>query len=586
MVIFTKKISMKKILLFTLLAVTFNLSIVYGQLQRTTGGTVDTMFSYFNTVDSVDVNNIHAAVLVCGDLWHLLDSPNYNQFCNMAGDPWGGLNFDGALWVSGYDAGGDLHLSAQTYRQDGNTYWPGPLDASDTLTYVTSASWNKIWKVNRSDIQYFQSITTHTIGNTPNAILTWPGRGNIYAAGAGGISLYVNTDMAPFVDLNGNGIYEPLLGEYPDVPGDQALWWVFSDNGPAPSQSNGKPLDVEIHAMAYAYGMRNTFIDNVIYYDYKVINKSPNTYTNTRIAFWDAVNLGDPTAVAYDHIGFDSVWRLGISYYVNNCFNCAAGESPNPLAHELPVAGITMVKSVGDTLNSYVPVGSFDYYNNDNSVVGNPTVDSQYNNYMRSKLRNGQHFTNDFTGRGHPSQAYGSGPNTNYVFTGDPSDTSQWSECVCYNNSGYRTFVLSTSDFTMNPGGSYNVVFALITTNIDSIYGCPFVNFDTIKIVADTAWKVYQNPLPPIPASVHQLKNANTLNIYPNPAETVLHIASTGLINTALLKVINVLGQQVPVDVIRQGSTWDIDVSQLSPGMYSLNISNGDDTQNSVFVKQ
>jgi hypothetical protein len=231
----------------------------------------------FSTIDSVDINNISASVLAHGDLWWNGDTvTSFLPKCFFPKGTNKPINLVGTLWMSAYDAGNDLHTAAQTYRIHREIeYWPGPLDAADTLTYATSEKWAKIWKVNRTDIQYFQSLTTHTTSNTPAAILTWPAKGNANAQGNAGAALTITDDMAPFADLNGNGIYEPLLGEYPDVPGDQALWWVFSDNGPTHSLTHGRPLGVEVHAMAYAY-RRGTLIDNVIYYDYNIVNKSAN----------------------------------------------------------------------------------------------------------------------------------------------------------------------------------------------------------------------------------------------------------------------------------------------------------------------
>jgi hypothetical protein len=243
----------------------------------------------FETTDSVDINNIHSWILVHGDMWQNLH-PNPLAFdswhqsgCNLYGIPYYNLTFAGALWMSGYDNSGNLHISSQTYRQDGNDYWPGPLDSYDTLTYATSQKWNKIWKVNGTDVTDFLSLPVHTTVNTPSSILTWPARGNIYAQGNSGAPLTITDDMAPFVDLNSNSIYEPLLGEYPDFTGEQALWWVFSDNGPSRTDSGGHPLGIEVHAMAHAY-KRGTLIDNVIYYDYTVINKSLIDYHNFRFA--------------------------------------------------------------------------------------------------------------------------------------------------------------------------------------------------------------------------------------------------------------------------------------------------------------
>ena len=52
--------------------------------------------------------------------------------------------------------------------------------------------------------------------------MQWPGAGSNYAVGnTGPLGLdqppYSSNTYAPFVDLNGNGIYEPDKGEYPDI---------------------------------------------------------------------------------------------------------------------------------------------------------------------------------------------------------------------------------------------------------------------------------------------------------------------------------------------------------------------------------
>ena len=215
----------------------------------------------FTSHDSVDINNITTRILVHGDMfWDPVTQLASTQFPAHSGKS---VNFASAVWMSGYDAGGALHVAAQTYRQEGNDYWPGPLDVSDTLTYATSHDWAKIWKVNKTDIAYFLSLSSHTTTNTPAMILSWPGKGNTYAQGNAAVPITVTSDMAPFVDVNNNGIYEPLLGDYPAIKGDQSLWWVFSDNGPAHTQTNGKPLGVEVHAMAYGIS-RGTLMDDVV----------------------------------------------------------------------------------------------------------------------------------------------------------------------------------------------------------------------------------------------------------------------------------------------------------------------------------
>ncbi len=533
----------------------------------------------FNTIDSIDINNINASILVHGDMWWNPDSQNAHAY--FPKNSKASINFASSLWISGFDAGNNLHISAQTYRQNGSDYWPGPLTSSGTLTYTTSSDWSKIWKVNRSDIQYFLSLSTHTITNTPASILRWPGKGNSNAQGKGGVALTVTNNMAPFADLNSNGNYEPLLGEYPDITGDQALWWIFSDNGPSHGETNGMPLGIEVHAMAYGYS-RGTLIDNVVYYDFNVINRSSNNYHDVRLSLFDAVDLG---FWRDDYIGFDSTWRMGICYNGHNDDGASGGHPANSYGTSVPIVGVTMIVLPGDVGTSYVPAGSFTYYNNDNSIIGNPTVDTQYNNYMRARLRNGQNFKKEPYSPGTPCNGYSSGPNTNYVYTGDPSINTQWSECACNNPVDDRRFILSSNDFTLNSGSSQHMVMAMVVTDTgEGGCGKP-VSFNNIKIAADTAWKIYHNPL--LPNSMVDPSVYGGLHIYPNPAKNKLFIEYAPVTPyEESLTIYNVLGQVTNVSITKDGKRYEVDIAGLPAGLYNVLYRSGDTYTTAKFVKE
>ncbi len=463
----------------------------------------------FSTKDSVNINRINAQVLVHGDMWW--DPVTTQAKCEFPKGFGRHISFASALWMSGYDAANRLHVAAQTYRQRGNDFWPGPLDTSDTLTYATSQDWAKIWKVNRTDIQAFMALTTHTIANTPVSILTWPASGNTYAAGNSGAALTIaaGRQMAPFIDLNGNGIYEPLSGDYPAIKGDQALWYILSDNGPSHTETNARPLGVEVSIMAYAYN-RGTLIDNVIYYEYTIANKSTNTYHDFRMGQYTDMNLG---CRLDDYLGFDSSHRMGIIYNGVNDDGVTFGFPPGSYGAKTPVVGLTMVVQPGDMAGSIIPDCSFVSYNVDVSSIAHPTIDTEYNHLMRSRLKDGSSIMSYFLG-------YGS---VRFVYPGDPSDTGRWSECGNGNAPGERLFILSTNDFSLAPGQTQKIVMALVTTDTGQ-GGCPSVNFDDIKIVADTAWHVYQNP--PSPLELHEIENGQ-IRIYPNPIHDRLFIETT-----------------------------------------------------------
>jgi hypothetical protein len=506
----------------------------------------------FNTKEFIDINNIKAAALVHGDLWW--DPAITYPLCEFPKGSGKNIMSASSIWMAGYDNNNVLHVSAQTYRQTGSDYWPGPLDGNDSVTYATSTNWAKIWKINRTDIMGFQAISTHTVMNTPAAILEWPAKNNPYAAGAGSVALTITTDMAPFVDVNSDGNYNPLDGDYPDMKGDQMLWWVFSDNGSSHNNAfnGGHPLKAEVHAKAYAF-KKNTLVDNVVYYEMKVTNKSASNYSGFRFGIWADADLGNSQD---DYVGFDATHRMGIVYN---------GKSTDAIyGSQIPVAGVTFLKMPGDNMPSYQPAGSFMTYNNDNSPLGNPEKDSNYNNYLRSLWLNGAHLKNTFKGPGIASTGYGSGNDVNYIFPGDPSKSNEWSECISGNFPGDRRFIVATNDYNFASNTSTTVAFALVVTQPGNT-GCPNTSFTDIKAVADTAWVNYGYP---VPTAVNNMAaNENTdLKLYPNPVHDKLFI------NTELkdLQVYDALGRRMTLPVKQYNGKTELNVSVLPAGLYHM----------------
>jgi len=519
----------------------------------------------FMTMDSINANNINALTLVHGDMWW--NPATAKAHCKFPKDAQKNVGFAASLWMSGYDDAGQLHVAAQTYRQDGNDYWPGPLDGSGNLDYTTSEKWAKIWKVTREQVNAYRAAAFHTVADVPEPILTWPGKNNVYAKGKDGVPLVITTDMAPFVDQDGDGNYEPLKGDYPDFHGEQALWWVFSDNGPTHAQSDGMPLKVEVHVMAYAY-KRGTLIDNVVYYEYDVLNKSLNNYHDFRLALWEDVDLG---YYLDDFICFDSARRMGITYNAVNNDGGSAGNPPNSYGLNPPAVGVTMVSLPGDSDTNYVAPGSFTCYNNDFSIIGNPSVDTQFDHYMRSRIRNGNHIQM-------------AGQDINYMFNGDPSDTAVWSECATNNNPGDRRFILASADLILNVGQSARLLMALVVS--DSAGGCPSVDLTRLKEVADTAWRVYYNPLPPI--FVPEVESAeNNVRVYPNPSRNEMYVDCGAMTNAGIeLSIYNVVGQKVLSASAKAGGVHTLSVVALPAGVYYLRYSDDGVVGKVMFVKE
>ncbi len=515
----------------------------------------------FNNVNKIDINNVSATIPVHGDLFW--DPASGNAGVDF---PKGtGLNptFLTSLWMSAHTSTA-RYVAAQLYRQAGNDYWPGPLTGANPITNVESSKWARVWKVSFFEINNHIKNTNRTTSNTPKDILEWPAKGNTRAKGNNGLALTVSQDMAPFVDVDNDGVYDALKGDYPKIKGDQMLWWVFNDNGPAHDNTNGRPLNVQVKASAYAY-KRNTVLDNIIYFDFNITNKSIIDYNDFRIATFADVDLG---YYRDDYIGFDSARRMGFVY--NGTKIDGAGQQ-NGYGTQMPMSGYVVLEQPGDNANKNTPLGGFVYYNNDATVIGNPQNDVEYDNYLRSKMRDGSPFVNDFSGAHIISDARGVGPATKYVFTGNPADTAEWSECNCNNPVGDRRFLLTSNDYAFKSGSTTTFSFALVVSDLDTNQACPNVDLSSIKKLADTARNRFLNP-PKSYVSVAGVSNVNHLPLYPNPVKEQLYITLPNAVQDAASQVVmyNTLGEKMKFIYKFSGSNIQVDTQTLPTGAYYI----------------
>lgn len=512
----------------------------------------------FNAINVIDINNISASLAVHGDFfWEPATGMSMVNFPKNASTTPTSVS---ALWMSGTATGNKLHLSAQTYRQKGNDYWPGPLDNTGSLNISESEKWARIWKVSFFDINAHINNGTHTATNTPKDILEWPAKGNPNAKGNNNASLSIATDMAPFVDVDNDGKYDALKGDYPDIKGDQMMWWVFSDNGPVHNNTDGQPLMVEVHACAYAYN-RGGEIDNAVFLQFQLMNKSGNDYSDFRVATFADIDLG---YFRDDYVGFDSTRRMGYGY---NGEQVDGTGQAYAYGKSTPIVGYVVLEQPGDNATKTNPLGSFIYYNNDGSAHGNPVTDVEFNYYMRAKFKSGARLQNDFGKKGIPAYGQGTGPYSNYVYTGDPSDTTKWSECVCGNVSDDRRFVLTSGDNSFTKGSSVTFSFALVVTDLDTNNGCPNTDLTELKKLADTAIKYYQTP-PKSSVSVGEIAAVEQLDIYPNPVKDKLYITSPQTSKESRLVIYNAIGKKVLQGYEQVGNKMVVNTSSLANGVY------------------
>ncbi len=403
--------------------------------------------------EELDANNIKARINANGVLfWDTVSQPVFR----VPKDSQTNTIFAGGLWAGGIDPGGVLRLAAQTYNQNGDDFWPGILDSSGSIIPPVSQQWNEVWKISRTDLNAFLSDASDgSIDNAiPSSILDWPATGNPHNPIAG------NQEAAPFVDVNFDGVYNPLDMDYPLIKGDQMLWWAYNDQL-THTESGGNAIGMEIHCSAYAFESTDSALNNTIFMNYRLINKSGTDLDSFFVGKWVDFDLG---CFDDDYVGCDTLQN---SFFAYNGDSIDDG-CVSAYQEIVPVQSLTFLNR---------KMSAFLYYNNDFSVTGNPQIPQDYYGYMTGTWKDSLPW--EWGGDGY---AEGTFP-TRHVFSGYPGNPipSLWSECNEGNTPGDRRGLGSIGPFDFNNGQQIDMDVAYITS-------FPYVKYDAC-FSSNYVWK-------------------------------------------------------------------------------------------------
>lgn len=543
-----------------------------------------------NNFKNLDINQVKAGIANRGDM-HWDVGGNGNALYEVPKGNGRSSNFASGLWIGGLDNGGQLHGAAQTYRQSGVDFWPGPLDTLSATTNATiAANYDKIWKVSYTDINTFiAAFNTGSIVATED-MLTWP------AHGTGSNS----RNLAPFVDHNSDGLYNPNDGDYPKIKGDQTLYFIYNDNL-ATHSTSFTPMGIEVQGMAYAYGCPTVLagkpeLSFTTFYDYKIINRSSFNYHDVFVSMWSDVDLG---YYGDDYIGSDVGDNYGYAYNADANDETIAGSAG--YGTYIPAQGFNIVKGplantsdgvdnnnngITDEPGEDCKLNKYTYFNNSFAGVPVQTTDpvsgQQYYNYMTGFWKDGSPFTCGGNG-------YGGTTSTNYVYTADTYTNSLCGSIPWYESGvpGDRRMILSSGPFTINAGQMQEVEYAFVTSFDSSIVGgmaaLPKLKSDIQKI--NTFYNQVNKPncLQAINVGISEVVKQNDFSLFPNPAKSIITIAST--INGTVkinYEIVDVLGKVVMASDHTGHDKFSVNISDLNSGIYFLRLQ----VNNSVVVKK
>lgn len=401
-----------------------------------------------NPFELLNANNISAGFNAAGDLFWNYQSP---QFEVPKGQKVHSI-FAGSTWIGGLDDNNQLHLAANTYRQGGTDYWAGPI--ANTYNTPYDNKYNRVWKINKKQIQNHQLNFAQPNYVMPEVIANWPGNGNTNNGEA--------PLLAPYADVNQNSVYDPAQGDYPIIRGDYAVYCIYNDARDIHTESGGEIMGIEVHMMAYTYDMfENADFDNTIFLNYQVYNRSSNKYKKVYITNWVDFDLGNAFD---DYIGSDSTLN---TFYIYNSDNFDEAVNQNGNFSQGYGSGPPAVGYVALS----TPMSAFVVYDNDQSERGNPSSAVDYYNYMRAYWLDGQKITYGGNGKGGGMGA--TKKPINYMYTGVPSKSNSWSETQAGNPPGDRRGLGSVGPFVLAAGGKECIdlafIFAQDSTNIKSV---------------------------------------------------------------------------------------------------------------------
>lgn len=469
------------------------------------------------------INNVRCRIMDEGDMWWNPGTSNPVYFVPAGGDV--NAQFAASLWIGGYDAGNQLKEAAMTYRQNGEDFWAGPID---TCTHGISVSeceaWDKLFYCTEAEVAQFHTQYPHGTGCNnalvPSDILNWPGSGNA--------AYCESQNLAPYIDVNGDGVYDPACGgDYPafnlngngdcqnELYGDACLWWVINDVGNVHSETGSVPIGLEIRCQAFGFET-NDAINNMTFYHYQIVNRSSYALYKTYFGFWDDFDLGNGD----DNLtGCDVGRKMGYGYagkpYDPNGAGQYAGE-PGYLDDPAAVGVVFFQGPVADkgdsscyVKNGLIGMARFCYYNNDFSNQGNPVNQSSYYNYLTGFWIDGTPMTYGGTGYQSsttpchymfpwtPAGALGSNTAVNTDLSGCGTNgivqNTEWDEIHSGNAPGDRRFIESSGPFTLQPGAVNYVIVGCVwdqpgTNGLGNIYPIGLIQQD-----ADLAQGLFNN---------------------------------------------------------------------------------------------
>lgn len=531
----------------------------------------------------LDINATKALVNSNGCLFW--DLENYAQF-QVPADSSTSTVFSLTLIAAGKDAQDSNYLMVDPYNQTCAVY-AGPLDTTDGLNdSLTVFQWNRVWKLSATEITEFRNHWWETGYVIPEAIQNWPAHGDV----SKGHPSY----LAPFNDIDMDGVYNPLAGDYPFIKGDQAILFICN-NPVSGTEADYKTTGLQAIGMVYAYEcLTDSLFNTSVFLDYTVINSSVNKYDVAYLGMYADFDIGYSSD---DYMG--TFVDLSTVYAYNGDTldeddNYIQGYGDYP-----PAQGLTLLKGpladTGDGIDNDFdnttdePDETCGMYSSmiiSNSGAGPGTfyiekdyfysLFGYYNDSVPAKW--GLTYPSDTSSATPCRYMFPGTSDPNWLGTnGVPQTPAVWSEYLQLTDPYDRRGIMGFNSFTFNKNDRKSFSVALVYAQKD---GLPYHQVpDLLHARIETLLDYYAADSIPCGGSfsgIAQTAPVVDFNIYPNPSSDMVTIdfsQQTIEGNNASINIFNLNGQCVMTHPCN-GQQTSFSVSGLREGVYIVKFSN------------
>lgn len=462
-------------------------------------------------------------------------------------------------WVGGQDPAGNVFVSIGYGSPSASDFFSGLVD---------TGGYNRFWRVTGAEVQaHLADFSDNGVIDQPlPAVMEWPGHIE-YEWSEWPVPL------APFQDMNDNGLYEPEKGEYPVAPKrfahdlaipDEMVFFAYHDVTPH-TYSKGIPLKLQFTCTLFAYNCPETpEVHNALFAHYRFRSYNYDRLDSVYLGFLMDFQIGNPVD---DFIGSAD----GIFYGYN-------GDTldENRFGAHLPIVAMTAIMEPVDTFgipakHVFIPIYP------DPAGAAHPVQAKEFYTYLKGRFRDGTPLRRGGTGYNPTSGS----PPVCCAFPDDPSDSVGWSEYSAGNLPGNRRAVAAFGPVTIMPfpsfGGDMSLAFHWGRGDLSS----PLSAYPALRAF----WRGLRNdlftyhPSAGLPDCLRLTtsqapdKMEESPEIYPNPTPGIIRIKKAGQ-DLQQVSVFSITGHLVFTSHISGSNSepdfWEISLPGLSPGIYLL----------------